>query len=129
MNLIYIHKIGSTHSKNYIYEFIFGDNPDEAEGENWDEPSHSEPPYDEYITQIGVLKSGKIQLAVLHESEYFTYIDGAERVISLAWEIVDDIEYELEEGEKRMVFHYGETKESVEAQLLTRDLTLKYNGF
>lgn len=126
--LIYVLKIGTDHKGNNLYEFIFSHNPDEAEGNGWDEPAHetAEPPYEEYIDEVLNVKTNKVTLDMLHESEIFSIIDGYEGVIALAYENLEDLSYDVNSKSfKRLVFHYGDTYEVVRQKLYERDILLK----
>ena len=125
--LIYVHKIGSNHREEGFYEFIFSSNPNMVEIDNWgwaERPASTNaiPPTEDYISRVLTLKISRFQFTVLHNQNLFTYMDGFDRVVALAWEDEND---ELEEDVKRLVFHYGDTIEEVQDKLYARDIILK----
>lgn len=129
--LVYVLRMGENHRNQYVYEFIFSDNPDEAEGDGWDDEcslGNTEPPYEEYIQKVGVLKTDKVYLDVLHEKDGLTYIDGSEGVHALAYENLDETDDEIlyAPSFKRLVFHYGDSIKEVHNKLYSRDLILKF---
>jgi hypothetical protein len=125
--LIYVHKIGSNHRDEGFYEFIFSNNPNMVEIENWGwdvrpASTNALPPTEDYISKVLTLKISRFQFTVLHKQNLFTYMDGFDRVVALAWEEEND---ELEDDLKRLVFHYGDTIEDVQDKLYSRDIILK----
>jgi len=126
--LIYIHKIGSNHKDEGFYEFIFSNNPYDVDFEEWgwdQRPAlnNAMPPDEDNISKVLTLKISRFQFTVLHKQTMFTYIDGFDRVVALAWEEENE---ELEmNGVKRLVFHYADTLEDVENKLYARDIILK----
>jgi hypothetical protein len=125
--LIYVHKIGNNHRDEGFYEFIFSNNPNMVEIENWGwdirpASTNALPPTEDYISKVLTLKISRFQFTVLHKQNLFTYMDGFDRVVALAWEDEND---ELEDDVKRLVFHYGDTLEDVQDKLYSRDIILK----
>lgn len=125
--LIYVHKIGSNHREEGFYEFIFSNNPNQVEIEDWGwdaRPAsiNALPPTEEYISKVLTLKISRFQFTVLHQQTLFTYMDGFDRVLALAWEEEND---ELEDDVRRLVFHYGDTLDVVQDKLYARDIILK----
>jgi len=125
--LIYVHKIGTNHKEEGFYEFIFSNNPYTVDIEEWgwdQRPASTNalPPTEEYISKVLTLKIQRFQFTVLHLQNLFTYMDGFDRVIALAWE---EENQELEDSVKRLVFHYGDTLDDVQDKLYSRDIILK----
>lgn len=125
--LIYVHKIGSNHRDEGFYEFIFSKNPNMVNIEEWGwdqrpASNNAMPPTEEYISKVLTLKISRFQFTVLHKQTLFTYMDGFDRVVALAWEEEND---ELQEDVKRLVFHYGDTIDEVNDKLYSRDIILK----
>lgn len=128
LNLIYVHHIGTTAAGDHLYEFLFSDNPDSADGENWSltpAGDYDSLPYDDFITETLSLKSREIHLEVLHKSQYFSFLDGYDKVVALAWENLEEADYPIEDDHVRLVFHYGESRETVLDRLYERDLVLR----
>lgn len=125
--LIYVHKIGTNHKDVGYYEFLFTTTPYKVDIEawGWDErPASTKalPPTEEYISKVMTLKISRFQFTVLHQSNLFTYMDGFDKVIALAWEEENE---ELEDDVKRLVFHYGDSYQDVQDKLYARDIVLK----
>jgi hypothetical protein len=130
MRLVYIHEIGENHKDEYLYEFIFSDNIniENTEGDNWDIfPANSKPspPYDEYITEVGLLKS-KLKLEVVQKSKQFGMSDAIDGVIALAWEDIEGYETYPKE---RLNFKFGDDKKSVERSIYNRGEYLKFDNY
>jgi hypothetical protein len=110
-----------------IYEFIFSDSSENIWGENWDsKPSNGYPlpPDLEHIKKVGVLKNDVITMSVIQNSDYFSMIDTIDGIISLSWENEnDDVDFN---HQKRLVFKFGETEESVKNKLYERDIVLEF---
>ncbi|MFA5418396.1 MAG: hypothetical protein WC341_08055 [Bacteroidales bacterium] len=122
MYLLYINALNKNHRGESIYEFIFGDTTEIEYGDNWDavpaSASEVTPPPLEYIKLVGLLVTDQMELETIQESDYFAVIDAVDDIVALAWE-----KYPTE-GRIRMVFHYGETFESVKDKLYAVDLEL-----
>jgi hypothetical protein len=127
MNLIYVNELGPNYKGDNIYEFIFSD-IDDVWGEDWDAtPSGGKPlpPQIEFIKKVGVLRNSEIELELIQQSDYFGVYDAVDGVIGLAWEKSDSDSVTFNKY-KRLVFHFGETDESVENKLYERDVVLKW---
>ena len=110
----------------YIRKMQMRDNPLNVWGDEWDaEPASGRPspPNIEYIKKVGVLRNSDIELHLVQNSDFFSVYDAVEDVIALGWEKLEEDE---EIPEKRRVFKFGDTKESVDEQLYEYDLVLKY---
>ena len=125
-HLIYINGLGPNYRGDNMYEFIFSDELD-VWGENWDsKPSNGYPlpPDLEHIKKVGVLKNDVITMSVIQNSDYFSMIDTIDGIISLSWENEnDDVDFN---HQKRLVFKFGETEESVKNKLYERDIVLEF---
>lgn len=127
MKLVYVNELGPNYKGDNIYEFIFSD-VDDVWGDEWDaEPASGRPnpPNIEYIKKVGVLKNLNIDLNLIQNSDFFCVYDAVDGVISLAWEKSDSDEI-INDKRKRLVFHYGESVDSVENKLYERDIVLKW---
>jgi hypothetical protein len=121
--LIYVHKIGNNHKGDGLYEFIFSNDIDNAVGDGWfDKPANNnaEPPDEDYVDYVLSVELSDVDLSVLEESLNFSYIDGVDKVVSLAWE-TDEVGSGIE---NRLVFHYGDNKQSVVDKFYKRDITI-----
>tara|TARA_Y100000389_G_C17378274_1_gene472869 strand:- start:662 stop:1063 length:402 start_codon:yes stop_codon:yes gene_type:complete len=126
MKLVYVNELGPNFKGNYVYEFIFSTNLVDIWGEEWDTTpagGKPQPPEIEFIGRVGVFSNEGLEFDLVQTSDYFSFTDAIDGVISLAWERHE--EDPIEEG--RLVFRFGEDQESVEDKLYSRDLILKYN--
>jgi len=121
-NLIYVNGLGPNYKGDNLYEFIFSDDLD-VWGEYWEsKPSNGypTPPELKYIKKVGVLRNTDIKLELIQNSDFFCIIDAMDDVVALAWET------EESEGQKRLVFRFGETEQKIKDKLYERDLILEF---
>jgi hypothetical protein len=114
MKLIYINELGPNFRGDNIYEFIFSD-LDDVWGEDWDsEPAAGKPspPNINFIKKVGVLGKSNIDIELIQNSDFFCVYDSVDGVIALGWE-KSDSDAILQNKNKRLVFHYGETIEQI----------------
>jgi len=124
--LIYVNKLGSNYKGENLYEFIFSDNVNDVWGESWDSKpanGYPSPPDLEFISKVGLLKN-ELDFEVLQNSDIFSMLDGMEDVIALAWE--KESESVNFEKDKRLVFRFGDTLDSVKNKLYARDIVLEF---
>jgi hypothetical protein len=125
--LIYVNELGPNYKGDNIYEFIFSDTQEDIWGENWESSPANEnplPPDLEHIKKVGVLKNDQITLSVIQNSDYFTMLDSIDGIIALAYENESsDVDFTRQ---KRLVFKYGETEESIKDKLYERDFILEF---
>lgn len=125
--LIYINELGPNYKGDNIYEFIFSDTLEKVWGESWEsKPSNGYPlpPDLEFIKKVGVFKNNFVSLSVIQKSDYFSMIDAMDDVIALGWENEsDNVNFDID---KRLVFRFGETEETVKNKLYERDLILEF---
>jgi len=124
--LIYVNKLGSNYKGENLYEFIFSDSTKNIWGESWDSKpanGYPSPPDIEFVTKVGILKN-VLDFEVLQNSDIFSMIDGMDDVIALAWENESEqVNFEIQ---KRLVFRFGDTIESVKNKLYERDIVLEF---
>jgi hypothetical protein len=128
MYLIYINRIGTTFKGEHIFEFLFSNSVDWEWDETWYESSvmtdtRELSPDESIIKVVGTLKTGEFDLELVQEDGVRDIYNAVEGIIALGWE---KLEEEEEIPERRRVFNFGDTKESVDEQLYEYDLTLKY---
>jgi len=127
MYLIFVNELGPNYRGDNIYEFIFSDTVSDVWGESWEsKPSNGYPlpPDIELIKKVGVLKNDKVSLSVIQKSDYFSMMDAIDDVVALAWENESDlINFNLN---KRLVFRFGETEETIKNKLYERDIILEF---
>ena len=127
--LIYINKIGTNFKGEHIFEFLFSDRTNYDWDETWYESSvvtdkNDLTPDPSFIKLVGGLKTPELDLELIQNSGVFQIYNAVEGIIALAWEkLQDDQDY----PEERLVFRFGETKESVEDKLYSLDLVLNYD--
>lgn len=120
--LIYVNGLGPNYKGDNLYEFIFSDSLD-VWGESWEsKPSNGypTPPDLKYIKKVGVLKKTDVKLELIQNSDFFSMIDAMDDVVALAWES------EEEQGQKRLVFRFGEEEQKIKDKLYERDLILEF---
>jgi hypothetical protein len=125
--LIYVNELGPNYKGDNIYEFIFSDSSEDVWGESWEsKPSNGYPlpPDIEHIKKVGVLKNDQITMSVIQNSDYFSMIDSMDDIIALCWENEsEDVDFTRQ---KRLVFKFGETEQSVKDKLYERDIVLEF---
>jgi hypothetical protein len=125
--LIYVNELGPNYKGDNIYEFIFSDSSEDIWGENWDsKPSNGYPlpPDLEHIKKVGVLKNDVITMSVIQNSDYFSMTDSIDDIVALCWENEsEDVDFTRQ---KRLVFKFGETEQSVKDKLYERDIVLEF---
>lgn len=128
MYLIYINRIGTTFKGEHIFEFLFSNSVDWEWDDSWYESSvmteTRELSPDETIVKIvGTLKTDLFDMELVQEDGVRDIYNAVEGIIALGWEKLEEDE---EIPEKRRVFNFGDTKESVDEQLYEYDLALNY---
>jgi hypothetical protein len=125
--LIYVNELGPNYKGDNIYEFIFSIGLENIWGDSWESKpanGYPSPPDLEYVSKVGVLKNDEITLSVIQNSDYFSMIDAIDGVIALSWENeTDTTNFDIN---KRLVFKFGETEESVKNKLYERDIVLEF---
>ena len=128
MYLIYINRIGKTFKGENMFEFLFSDSTEWEWDESWYESSvmtdtRDLAPDESIIKLLGSLKTDEFDLELIQEDGVRDIYNAVEGIMALGWEkLQDDEDY----PEKRRVFKFGDTKESVDEQLYEYDLVLKY---
>lgn len=117
--LCYVRLIPSQHHEKEDYMFYFTDNIVDVVGEYWDEIGISTPPINEYIVKRKLLSGENLTMELLSNNEYYTYYDGADGIIALAWEYSENT---YPTNGKRLVFKFGERLSEVEDKLFEREI-------
>ncbi len=128
MYLIYINRIGTTFKGEHIFEFLFSDSIDWEWDDSWYESSvmtetRELSPDENIIKSVGTLKTNLFNMELVQEDGVRDIYNAVEGIIALGWEKLEEDE---ELVEKRRVFKFGDSKESVDDQLYEYDLVLKY---
>ena len=122
MKLIFVNGLGPNYKGDNLYEFIFSDDLD-VWGDSWEsKPSNGypNPPELKYIQKVGVLRNTDVKLELIQNSDFFCMVDAMDEIIALAWET------EEFEGNKRLVFKFGESEQEIKDKLYERDLILEF---
>jgi hypothetical protein len=128
MYLIYINRIGTTFKGEHIFEFLFSNSVEWDWDDTWYESSvmtdtRELSPDESIVKTVGTLKTYEFDLELVQEDGVRDIYNAVEGIIALGWEKLEEDE---EIPEKRRVFNFGDTKESVDEQLYEYDLVLKY---
>lgn len=125
--LIFVNSLGPNYKGDNIYEFIFSDTTENIWDETWNsKPSsgYPKPPKLEFISKVGILKNTNIELDLIQNSDFFSFIDSMDDVISLAWEKeTEEIDFS---NVKRLTFRFGQTEKEIKDKLYERDLILQF---
>jgi len=141
LKLIYVLKIGYHSNGSGLYEFIFSHDETniDIEGWRWDmspAADNVQPPEDEYVDKVVLLKTKAFDLFCLHEAVDRPYMHGYYTIHALAYEIereeddgygsYDNIFNGQEDDDlPLLVFHYGMTLTKIKELLETRKIILK----
>jgi hypothetical protein len=123
--LIYINNIGKDWKGNYLYEFLYSDNLDGVDGDDWDSVPASgrpEPPHEEFVKKVGRLTT-EIKLSLIQDSDTFCIWDAVDGIIALGWEDINEYD---EYPENRLWFKFGEELSLVNDKLYEKDIVLEY---
>jgi hypothetical protein len=125
--LIFVNGLGPNYKGDNMYEFIFSADVKDVWDESWEaKPANGypKPPVLKYIKKVGVLKNTEIELELIQNSDFFSFIDAIDDVISLAWEKEnEDIDFSKI---KRLVFRFGQTEKEIKDKLYERDIILEF---
>jgi hypothetical protein len=128
MYLIYINKIGTTFKGEHLFEFLFSNSTEWEWDDEWYESSvitdtTDLSPDEGVIKLVGSLKTDELDLELIQESGVFDVYNAVEGIVALGWQKLEDGE---DYPDERIVFKFGESKESVDIKLLEYDLALNY---
>ena len=125
--LVFINGLGPNYKGDNMYEFIFSEEVKDIWDESWDaKPSNGypKPPELDYIKKVGVLKNTSIELELIQNSDFFSFMDSMDGVVALGWEKEsENIDFT---NTKRLVFHFGETEQEIKNKLYERDVVLEF---
>ena len=127
IHLVYVNGLGPNYKGDNMYEFIFSDDIKKVWGDGWDsKPSNGypKPPEMEFIKKVGLLKNTSLEFELVQNSDFFSFMDSMEYVVSLAWEKEND--YVDFTTTKRLVFRFGESEQEVKDKLYERDIVLEF---
>lgn len=130
--LIGIHKVGKLSNNEYLYEFLFSDDPDNITDDTWDDvPAHeyAELPDENVITQKETLKTS-VELITITEQRVddfaekfmgFCYNDAFLGIVALCFENTKEYDENVPVF-NRLVFNYAESYSNVISKLKVRNL-------
>ena len=127
IHLVYVNGLGPNYKGDNMYEFIFSDDIKNVWGDGWDsKPSNGypKPPEMEFIRKVGLLKNTSLEFELVQNSDFFSFMDSMDDVVSLAWE--KENEYVDFTMTKRLVFRFGESEQEVKDKLYERDIVLEF---
>ena len=127
IHLVYVNGLGPNYKGDNMYEFIFSDDIKKVWGDGWDsKPSNGypKPPEMEFIKKVGLLKNTSLEFELVQNSDFFSFMDSMDDVVSLAWEKEND--YVDFTATKRLVFRFGESEQEVKDKLYERDIVLEF---
>lgn len=129
MYLIYINRIGKTFKGENIFEFLFSNSTDWEWDESWYQSSiitdtSDLSPDENIISLVGTLKTDLFDMELIQEDGVRNIYDAVEDIIALGWEKMSEDTFNNQE--KRRVFKFGITKETVDEILYEYDLVLTY---
>jgi len=125
MKLVFINEVGENWKGLNIYEFLFSDNIEDMDGEDWDvipASGRPSPPNSELINEVGVLTT-EFKFTLVQNSDTFSFWDSVDGVVSIGWEDMSGYD---EYPESRLHFEYGEDIESIKDKLYEKDLILQF---
>lgn len=120
MYLCYINKLGPNHKGELIYEFIFTNDIEGVNGDDWDRfPANGYPslPHSIYMSNVMLLKTISLDLILAKDNDFFTYDDCKEGIVAMGWEesYISD----------RLIFKFGESLDDVKSRLYQKDYYLE----
>lgn len=120
--LIYVEPIGINAEGLYEYEFYFSETPETAWAEDWAEQCPSAckmtKPEGDFVNEILRLKT-QIPFFCAQQNSCFSFQDCIDGIISVCFEDISD--YEEYPEPYRIVFSFGEEKESVVKKIMSRE--------
>jgi hypothetical protein len=127
IHLVYVNGLGPNYKGDNMYEFIFSDNIKNVWGDGWEsKPSNGypKPPEMEFIKKVGLLKNTSLEFELVQNSDFFSFMDSMDDVVSLAWEKENEsVDFTTT---KRLVFRFGESEQEVKDKLYERDIVLEF---
>lgn len=124
--LIYVDKVGTTSDGVNTYHFMYSDNIDDVWVEQWSEKPACNCRYlcpdKEQVTYVKVLNTD-IEFCLPQNDCCHSYQDAVDGCIAM----FEDIDSYAEYPEPfRIVLHYGDTMDDVDATLAKRDLVTRF---
>lgn len=129
LKVVFVHYIGETIDGRNIYHFMINEDTEEIWGEGWAEKPAANIPIEQLLIpdeQYQYTKELKtdIKLDLAQFNSCYTMQDCRDNIIALAAENLDDAEEYPEKG--RIVIHFGDLLDDVEAMFARRNMFLEY---
>jgi hypothetical protein len=125
--LVFVNGLGPNYKGDNMYEFIFSSELKEVWDETWESKpanGYPKPPGLNFINKVGVLKNTEIEFELIQNSDFFSFMDSIDDVISLAWEKENEnVDFSVT---KRLVFRFGQTEKEIKDKLYERDIVLDF---
>lgn len=125
LKLVFVRPIGKNVDDNFEYELIFSSKPEEVWGQFWDDnnPSQCGDISPEKTTYDKVVKMvSPMEFSVIQEFSCFSMEHAVNNIVALAWVNLNVLE---EYPEYRVVLHFGDEYQHIEAYLEKAQITLK----
>lgn len=127
LKVIYVKYVGTDSDGMNVYHFLIDEDTSETWADGWDDkPSCNcgdlQPNSDmyEYVKELKT----EINLDLAQDNCCFSMQDCRDHCVALAYENLDNAENYPENG--RIVIHFGDSLDDVEAMLARRDLTMRF---
>lgn len=129
LKVVFVHFVGQNIEGLNVYHFMVGENTEDVWGEGWSEKPAGNIPIEQLMIpedQFEYVKELKteIKLDLAQNNSCFTMQDCRDRIIALAAENLDDAEEYPEKG--RIVVHFGDLLDDVEAMFARRNMFMRY---
>lgn len=126
--VVYVKNLGTEIDGTNIYHLYLSNNPDEVFAEGWgDIPACNVPrklmDLDESMYEHVVEVKTDIVLDLAQNCCCFSMQDSRDDIIALAYENLDNAE---EYPDPRIIIHFGDNIDDVEAMFAKRDVSMKY---
>ena len=126
--VVYVKSLGTEIDGTNIYHLYLSTNPDEVFAEGWgDIPACNVPrklmDLDESMYEHVVEVKTNIVLDLAQNCCCFSMQDSRDNIIALAYENLDNAE---EYPDPRIIIHFGDNIDDVEAMFAKRDVSMKY---
>lgn len=126
--VVYVKNLGTEIDGTNIYHLYLSTNPDEVFAEGWgDIPACNVPrklmDLDESMYEHVVEVKTNIVLDLAQNCCCFSMQDSRDNIIALAYENLDNAE---EYPDPRIIIHFGDNIDDVEAMFAKRDVSMKY---
>ena len=126
--VVFVKDMGDEIDNRHVYHFYVSDSPETVFAEGWGEiPACNVPrnliyPDSDMFQNVVEVKTN-IQLDLAQDNCCFSMQDARDHIVALAYENIDQAEVY---PEPRIIIHYGEPIENVEAMFAKRDTPMLY---